>query len=309
MLRLSREPDFALGRFFMSPILGCSANCAFCYIFSEGYSFGPTLNSYTLADSIKWICCHDQYRAGRDGSVISIGAWGDPFPPGDSDAAARSIRWIEVACGLGNPVQLMSRFRVPEWVAREVASFVLYPNQLLFSTSISTFRLWRRTESLTDSPSERLETLDTFRTRGIPVNIMIKPFLLGITEAEIEQFLLEMERHEIQNCVVGDLYWDERIRRRIEASDICTCVDVPAYCAGGHSRRLDCSKSQLWTSRGPGVLDDFIGQLRDRGISSYKKSTCVNANLLRVDNPSQFRLHDPDGYCIRCGNCGREEPE
>lgn len=301
----SRKPDFSLGRFFLSPILGCKARCSYCYIFSEGYTSKVFLNEFSIHESIEWILNHREYKPGINGSILSIGAWGDPFPPSNLEAGEYTLEWLKALCDLRNPVQLISKFAIDESVINEICSFIKYENQLLFSTSISTFKHWKDIELNTDSPLERLEVLHSFHGRGIPTNVMIKPFLNGITDKEVKDFVQYFNQFKVRYCVVGSLHWNEFIYDFMKRTGRGVTEEISSQFIENEKRKqlFDCTTNQSLYTYSSSVLNDFISQLQSAGINVFKKSTCVNSNILKVNNVSLFYEIDPNNFCVKCGTC------
>jgi DNA repair photolyase len=300
----SRQPDYSLGRFFISPILGCKARCSYCYIFSEGYNSRISLNQFTIDQSINWILGKEEYKPGVTGSILSIGAWGDPFPPHSVEAVEHTLEWVERLCKLENPIQLISRFSLTNSIADKIASFVKYKNQLLFSTSISTFRQWREIEPNTDSPIQRLETLKLFREKEIPVNLMIKPFLNGITDKESEDFISHIKNFDLKYCVVGSFHWDEKIYEFMNKTKRGINQEMIEIMENEKRLQLfDCTSEQKLYTYPSHLLDSFIEKLKVTGVNVFKKSSCVNSHILQVENISLFYENDPNNFCVKCGVC------
>ena len=44
------------------------------------------------------------------------------------------------------------------------------------------------------------------------------------------------------------------------------------------------------------------------GINAFAKSSCVNANILKCQNPSGYHNSESE-YCIMCGNCSKQHIE
>ncbi len=310
----TREPGYRAGRFFLSPMLGCTARCAFCYTRSFGYR-APTghRNAYGLEASIAWVRDHPLYVPGRSGSIISIGAWGDPFPPDDGDRD-HTLDWVRAACALGNPIQLMSRFALPEPVVEAVTDAIAYPGQLLFSTSMSSVTRAAEIERYADPPVRRLLTLEAFRRRGVPTNVMVKPFIPGVTDADADAIVALLRAHAVPLCVVGGLYWDETIARSTSgvAHLGAGALDGPGI-VSAIGQPLDCEPSAPLRSLPSSHLDAFVDRLWAGGVAAFKKSACANSYAAGVD----LGLRERPEYrasCVECGVCagslgGREPVE
>ena len=296
-----RFPDYSLGRFFISPILGCEARCIFCYIYSHNYTVKYRQNMINIDEVIKWLLDHPHYKPGRRGSILSIGAWGDPFPRNYPTNFV--LDWLTKLCSLENPVQIISRYELKQDTVEKIANTIIYKNQLLFSTSISTFRYWRQTDNFADPPELRLQTLTSFHRLGIPTNVMVKPFIPGITDTEIEVFISEFASHSVTICVVGVFYWNDQIIKLMLRQGLLTNALIDDMETKKLYHNLVCDPSvNYFTYRGD-VFDDFCEQLRVGGVSVFKNSACVNAWLLCVPHVSKLSVNDPLGLCVKCGVC------
>jgi DNA repair photolyase len=304
----SRAPDHTRPRFFLSPILGCSARCSFCYIFSFGYTGKHGLeNRYGIERSLAEIVAHDEFAAGRHGSVLSIGAWGDPFPPPE-ELRATSLRWLAETCKLGNPVQIMSRFELDDTIVDRVVESQVYDGQLMFSTSLSSLANWKLLERGSSSPQERLRTLGRFASRGIPTNLMIKPFLPGVTDQEGSAIAALMSSEGVMTCVVGDLYLNEQITRSIDR--VATIGGIPvdvsdAVVTMGHE--LDCAPEAELKSVHARSMQVFIDELWNGGVAAFRKSACASSYTTQ-ERLNLLAIPGFERYCVRCGMCDEAEP-
>lgn len=300
-----RKPDYHTGRFFLSPLLGCTARCSFCYIFSNpDYTHGQHINSFGPDQSVDWIASHTAFRKGRQGSIIAIGAWGDPFPPGRRDLHSATISWLRHSSRLGNPIQIMSRYSLPVQTMNEICDCQQFTNQILYSTSITTFRHWRDIERGTHDPLTRLNTLKYIGKLGIPTNVMIKPFIPGVTDSETRDFSEHLASANVKYCVVGTLQWNNLIVERLKSTDMYSHTDMGSTMQQTENEQiLDCSSTDFLYAFPASQVDDFIGSLAASGINVFKKSACVTSHILHARNAELLFLHDTHKLCVKCGIC------
>jgi len=230
-----REPDFSYGRFFVSPILGCSAKCKFCYIYSEGYKAKAQINAFSIEETIDYLLNHRHFVPGRNGNIISIGAWGDIFPKGDQTSINISLVYLKELCKLGNPIQLMSRFEIDDEVVDVISKCNQYTGHILYSTSISSFSNFDMYESNVSSPIDRLKVIQKLNENDVKTNVMIKPFIHGVTDKDLELFLENFKKYEVKVCVVGKLVVDDLIVSRMKRVDNTSLEDTlePLDCTSG----------------------------------------------------------------------------
>lgn len=178
-------------------------------------------------------------------------------------------------------------------------SSICYPGQLLYSTTITTLKHWKKTEPHTSSPDERLETCLRFQKHGVQTNVLLKPFFASITGAELEDISEALLRYKINYCTIGVLYWNTQIERKILNNPFLKELISFDNIKLNH---LDCDGDALLNATDTGELRAAVEYMRRRGIKAFLKSSCINANLLSVVNRSNY-YNEQHPYCLKCGNC------
>lgn len=292
--------DFKDGRFFVSPIIGCPGKCKYCYLPTRSVDQIARRSNYLIESIIESIESNQNFIKGKYGSIISVGAWGDIFSKKSNEDF--SINWIKNLLQTGNPVQIMSKFSISDEKARRICDSIQYDNQLLYSTTITTFSNWKVFENGTVSPIERLQTANKFKQYGVLTNVMIKPYLSEYTCDDKDLFVENFKKYEIDYCVVGVMYWDSTIIKQMKS---VVPSKSPFYILLNDSKEqiIDCSSDMSLNTFSSLKTDVFINYLKDNGINVFKKSSCANSNILKVPNVSKYYYEDPDNYCLNCGNC------
>ena len=300
----SFKPKYFNGRFFISPILGCISNCKYCYIKSYGFK-QLVLNNYSVERTIDYIKNHNSFTQGKSGSIISVGAWGDVFAT--PHAINHTKKYLKEILELGNPVQIMSKFLINEKDVEEISGYIKYENQMVFSTTITTLSDdWRLYESGCSSPLDRIALLELFKNKGVPINVMIKPFLFNITNKDIISLKRTFKDAGIEYCVVGDLFWDKNIEKNIASVEPITRSFNEREVK--KSIIMDCDNKEMVTFKDD-IVCGFINELRDPEIGDYsvkafRKSSCINSNVLKIKNPSKLYLNVNSYDCLKdCENC------
>lgn len=301
---MKRETDYDDGRFFVSPILGCNTHCKFCYLKELNYPNVGLINEFSIQNTVDFIVHHKKFVQGRGGSIISIGAWGDPFPkPFDGRVDVTILILCELS-KIGNPIQIMSRNSLDNQIIDAIAKCQAYPRQILFSTSVSSFEHWKVLEINSDAPISRLERLRHFNEVGIETNVMIKPFLPGITNLEASLFVENLTKSCVSYAVVGGLYFGNNSEILIRDLYNSLNIDINAIFNENVNRSiLDCSSGAEYNNISTSMMGAFVDELRLNGVKVFKKSSCVNSNILQIHNPSLYYANDPNHYCVSCGNC------
>lgn len=294
-----REPDYERGRFFISPILGCNAQCHFCYIYDKGYTTKAVKNGFDIEQVILYLNSHECFQLGKDGSIISIGAWGDPFPKYNRNLCHHSMNWLKRLSGLGNPIQIMSRYELHQDVLNAIVNVNQYYGHIMYSTSISSIENFRLIEPYSDRPDNRLESIRRLNNSGVATNVMIKPFIQGITDLEANQIAHAMAMNGIKHCVVGDLLLDDIIKDKLLSIGVLTANTKE----NSGKQVLDCTSGEAYELNSSTEMNKFCNTLSSLDIRVFKKSSCVNSFILDIPNPANYIESDPNGYCIKCGVC------
>lgn len=128
---------------------------------------------------------------------------------------------------------------------------------------------------------------------------MIKPFLAGVTNLEINSFIEAFNKYGIEYCVVGDLLVDESIKNKL--------INLPSNALKveitGDTQVLDCTSGESYEINVSREMLEFSSLLEKSGVKAFRKSSCVNSYILNIQNPANYINEDPHGYCIKCGVC------
>ncbi|EKF9996586.1 radical SAM protein [Vibrio cholerae] len=294
-----RKPDYERGRIFISPILGCNAQCHFCYIYDKGYTTKAVKNGFDIEQVIIYLNSHESFKLGKDGSIISIGAWGDPFPRYNKSLCYHTINWLKKLADLGNPIQIMSRYELHPEILEEIVNLNKYYGHIMYSTSISSIENFRVIEPYSDTPNKRLTSVSILNNAGIATNVMIKPFIQGITDLEVDQIAEALSVYGIKQCVVGDLLLDDTIKSKLISDGLLATDNVGKL----EQQVLDCTSGETYELKTSVEMNNFSHALSLLGIKVFKKSSCVNSFILGKPNPANYIESDPNGYCIKCGVC------
>lgn len=295
-LQMIRKPDYERGRFFISPLLGCNASCRFCYIYDKGYTKKAIRNEFDIPMVMDFLESHESFSKGIQGSIISIGAWGDPFPRYNKELCTHSLEWLKKISELQNPIQIMSRYELNTEIINGIVECNKYKGHILYSTSISSINNFRKIEPYADDPINRLRSIETLDNLGVATNVMIKPFIPGITDIDVDNIAKALKDHNVRQCVVGDLLLDDTIK--IKLSEIGFRISELS-----DMQVLDCTSGESYELGNSGQSQSFCQSISELGIKVFRKSSCVNSYILNRPNPANYINFDPNNYCIKCGVC------
>lgn len=292
-------PNINDGRVFVSPILGCKGACSYCYLGIHDFDI-PRKNEISIEDVSNFVQSCPDFTFGRNGTIISVGAWGDIFPRDNEEFTMHSVQMICDLLSWENPVQIMSKNTLTQELIKKIADSVKYNGQLLYSTTITTIKEWRRIEPLTASPIDRLQTCYDFHGFGIPTNVLLKPFIPQLTGNEIAAIADLMIDYSIDYCTLGVMYWSQEIAEKVSHNKfLLSKLDVDPVREDNH---LDCNGDVLLRASSVDELLPYLQYLRSRGVSALLKSSCVSSNVLGQPNASDYFMTQSK-YCIHCGNC------
>lgn len=291
------------GRFFISPLVGCKSNCIYCYLPNElANSKIIRKNNYSVEKLLNNIKNDKRFKVGKNGSIISIGAYCDIFPVGDNNLISFSIEWIIKSLKMGNPVQIISKNVLSRDLVKLICKNIKYPKQLLYSTTITSFKYWSVLEVNTSKPNDRLGTLRLFKDEGVPTNVMIKPFLPGVTDYDIKEFSSSLMKDIVDYYVVGELYVvNDKFLKVLNSLSMDDIGQVKSDVL--RSEILDCTENKEFGVLADNRMEQFIDMLRENNINIFKKSSCVNSNILGINNISRHYRDFLNRYCVNCGNC------
>ncbi len=158
---------------------------------------------------------------------------------------------------------------------------------------------FRVIEPYSDTPDSRLKSIRVLNNSGVATNVMIKPFIQGITDLEASQIAQALILNGIRHCVVGDLLLDETIKGKLIPIAV-----LPAFTKEKSDKQvLDCTSGESYELNTSAEMNAFCNALSYLGIRVFKKSSCVNSFILGKPNPANYIESDPHGYCIKCGVC------
>lgn len=280
-------------RINISPVIGCIGDCMYCYVQKNDKI--KIISDNEVDDIKNKLQILDNNDIGKYGSLISIGAFGDPFL--NEKSYQKTLTILQDIVNFLNPIQIASKFSISKDKIKQLADLQKYDNQILFSTSVSSFKFANIIEKNTPLPEERMKMLSLFRSFNINTNLMIKPFLPGITDLEKYEFLKVIKDYSINNVVVGVFYWNKEIIERLQKNKLK--VELGIY--SKHS--LPCEIENNYFTFNGNRLDDFVGYLKNNKVNVFKNPGCITAKALKINHFNNMNYKDDLYLCMKCGNC------
>ena len=111
--------------------------------------------------------------------------------------------------------------------------------------------------------------------------------------------------YNVDFCTAGILYWDSKIAEKMSRNPVLkNMIDYEST----ELKHLDCNGyTQLNATQTKEMLT-YVDYLNKKGIRTFLKSSCINANVLQIKNQSNY-YEEHNSYCINCGNCAQSSSD
>lgn len=293
-----RQPDLAAGIASISPVVGCTSGCAYCYIELEKARH-PTVNEYDLEHTITYLFNTPSFKSGRQGTILCFGGWGEMFPHTKS-LREESINWITSLSSLGNPMVLFTKSSLTDEEIRRVYSCQVYERQLLLLVTITCLEKYREVEPNTDSPHERLSFVNRWVSAGLDAGILMNPFLRDYSLADYEQLLTELGSIRLDGMVISPLYLNDALMAKIRRSHAMSAtyhrVELNGFKTSSH---MGNKRFRVYADEMEDLYPALLQTARAYGLSVWKHYLCLVMNYFHQFNTDVFKKE----ACIDCGHC------
>lgn len=190
-------------RLFINTSLGCTANCAYCYLPTLKYSKGKKLDNYVTAEKIlKDLENYKEFELGRDGTLISFGCYSECW---DEKNKKETIKLIKYFLEKGNKIQLSTKKYIDYKELTDISKLIKFYGQLTIFISSATISYSDVLENNTTPPKERFKSFLITKELNIPTILYIKPVLYNITIKDIDLYKEVIKKYNIKDVVVGSI--------------------------------------------------------------------------------------------------------
>lgn len=190
-------------RLFINTSLGCTANCAYCYLPTLKYSKGKKLDNYVTAEKIlKDLGNYKELEFGRDGTLISFGCYSECW---DERNKKETIKLIKYFLEKGNKIQLSTKKYIDYKELTDISKLIKFYGQLTIFISSATISYSDVLENNTTPPEERFKSFLITKELNIPTILYIKPVLYNITIKDIDLYKEVIKKYNIKDVVVGSI--------------------------------------------------------------------------------------------------------
>lgn len=190
-------------RLFINTSLGCTANCAYCYLPTLKYSKGKKLDNYVTAEKIlKDLENYKELELGRNGTLISFGCYSECW---DERNKKETIKLIKYFLEKGNKIQLSTKKYIDYKELTDISKLIKFYRQLTIFISSATISYSDVLENNTTPPEERFKSFLITKELNIPTILYIKPVLYNITIKDIDLYKEVIKKYNIKDVVVGSI--------------------------------------------------------------------------------------------------------
>lgn len=190
-------------RLFINTSLGCTANCAYCYLPTLKYSKGKKLDNYVTAEKIlKDLENYKELELGRNGTLISFGCYSECW---DERNKKETIKLIKYFLEKGNKIQLSTKKYIDYKELTDISKLIKFYGQLTIFISSATISYSDVLENNTTPPEERFKSFLITKELNIPTILYIKPVLYNITIKDIDLYKEVIKKYNIKDVVVGSI--------------------------------------------------------------------------------------------------------
>jgi len=275
------------------PGFGCTNSCLYCYVAdmtakkpsSEGA--WPIVNRLSGTEMAYALASNPHFLPSVMGTFIAMGAVCDPL---HEKLVGKTLEYLEAFNRfLGNPTQLSTKMRVSPELAEELAERSPRLSPLV---TIITLKHASKLEPRAPPPTERLETISSFRRAGLRPMLFLRPIIPGLTDGEVDEVLSAARKAGAVGVVVGALRASEQIIGRLRSAGVQT--DEIERRLG--RRRL--GKGLVSVPSGD-LKREALRLARRRGLIPFASACCANAYTSGVPCTGLCWLR---GFCTKCPN-------
>jgi len=186
-------------RLFLSTKIGCSGGCTYCYL--------PYLrNGNVIHDIDRYLSSKKVFEKGKDGTLLSIGCYTDPFLEENVNDTLNLIKYLTK---FENYIQIATKFILSVDVINQIINLRKYPSHISIYYSCPTLSQDYLFEKNCPSANDRIKNLIDAYNAGIPTILYIKPFIENVTKNDFELYKALLMKYCIP-VVVGSHFTNNK---------------------------------------------------------------------------------------------------
>lgn len=189
------------GRFFIDiAVSGCGSGCTYCYVeTAKGNQI--LLTQQDIVDTVNYIKNNTNYKAGKNGSIISLCPNTEPFKTSESSLLIRTI--LESFLPMGNIIQISTKEEIPEELLVTAEKLSIFERQVYFFISTSSITKANIVEPYAAPIDIRFKNFQTIKKhKKITSCMYIKPFC-QYTADDLQYYIEKIEGYSPDAICVG----------------------------------------------------------------------------------------------------------
>lgn len=273
-------------RFFIDVGKNCGSGCSYCYLEGNDVNQRVFEKKYFL-DSLNSISLDNDYRNGKEGSIITLSPNTEPFKTQKSINLVKEV--LAKFCQLRNRIQIATKEKISEKIFKYINKKMQYKKQVLLSVSMPITSKQKTIEPFTADIDERLNNLKLAKDYKVATSLYIKP-ILKETINDRDKFIEIAKDYNPDFICVGMKYK----KRDKEDKGFDTLYKNKSHYK--HLMELP-SNSQITS---------FTNELRKRtGYIVFNCSVCIMAEL-NQSYPIPMIWREFPELCVECKNCEKQ---
>lgn len=298
MNKLGMKPDIAAGIASISPILGCSSGCAYCYIDLRGAS-RPAVNLFGLNETVHYLLSDPAFQTGPEGTVLCFGGWGELFPH-TVRLREESFIWLERFAPLGNPIVLFTKASLTEYEIESLKDLQTHDRQILLLETITCIERYRNIEPGTDGPHDRIDTLKRWSNAGMSAGVLINPFLREFSLEDYPLLLDLLQPIPLGGLVVSPLFLNAGLLEKIKHSRALQPIYDRTLLLGlERGTHMGSKEFRVYADEINDLYDFLFSEAAAYRIPAWKHYLCLIMNSFHRYNADVFGKE----FCVDCGHC------
>lgn len=187
-------------RIFINTVLGCNAQCKYCYLKSIGIS--GVVDRTTAEDIVAQLKEKSYFNWGKFGTVLTIGCYSECWDDGNKQEMKKLLKYL---VEFGNYIQLATKQEITLDEIKEINSYCKYPHQIGIFISMPTISNALEIEPGTASITRRIKSIEhCLLVDNVYPVLYIKPVIKDITIKDLDLYKGLLDRLKI-DCVVGSM--------------------------------------------------------------------------------------------------------
>lgn len=201
-------------RIFINTCLGCTGQCAYCYLGKMGYDNKRTVSPVKKAEDLIQEL-EEKVKFSKE-TLITLGCFSECW---DENNKQETIKLIKYFLKRGNQIQLSTKKQVSVQEIEQFKDLINYLGQLVILVSSATISGWKEFEKGTDYPEKRFKTFEVQKSLPIPTVLYMKPVLKSVTIRDVDLYKQVIKAYNLHDIVVGSIFGEKETDETVHFSN------------------------------------------------------------------------------------------